>query len=138
MNKCFRLSVILLGATFALSGCTALSGVPEGSVLVAVYDGSFTGKFFWGNIQVKVYEAPGGLRPVFGWVEQEAQPGAFQNFTGAMKGSRFEGQFTVANGSISGEVSTDGALLTGAYNFTDWPFDQGTWNAKKKGMENGR
>jgi hypothetical protein len=132
MNKCFRLSVILLGATFALSGCAALSGVPEGSVLVAVYDGPFTGKFFWGTIQVKVYEAPGGLRPVFGWVEQEAEPGAYQDFTGTMKGSRFEGQFTVANGSISGELSADGALLTGAYNFTDWPFDSGTWNAKKK------
>jgi hypothetical protein len=132
MNKCFRLSVILLAATFALSGCAALSGVPEGSVLVAVYDGSFTGKFFWGTIQVKVYEAPGGLRPVFGWVEQEAEPGAFQNFQGAIKDSRFEGQFTVANGSISGELSADGALLTGAYNFTDFPFDHGTWSAKKK------
>ena len=132
MSRCFRLSVILLGATVALSGCAALSGVPEGSVLVAVYDGSFTGKFFWGTIQVKVYEAPGGLRPVFGRIEQEAQSGAYQNFTGAMKGSRFEGQFTVASGRISGELSTDGALLTGAYNFTDWPFDQGTWNAKKK------
>lgn len=132
MSRCFRLSVILLGATVALSGCAALSGVPEGSVLVAVYDGSFTGKFFWGTIQVKVYEAPGGLRPVFGRIEQEAQSGAYQNFTGAMKGSRFEGQFTVANGSISGELSADGALLAGAYNFTDWPFDQGTWNAKKK------
>lgn len=132
MNKYFRLLAIILGAALALSGCAALSGVPEGSVLVAVYDGSFTGKFFWGTIQVKVYEAPGGLRPVFGQIEQEAQSGAYQNFTGAMKGSRFEGQFTIANGSISGELSADGGLLTGAYNFTDWPFDHGTWNAKKK------
>jgi hypothetical protein len=53
-------------------------------------------------------------------------------FTGAMKGFRFEGQFTVANSHISGELSTDGALLTGVYNFTDWPFDRGTWNANKK------
>ena len=49
-----------------------------------------------------------------------------------MKGSRFEGQFTVANGHISGELSTDGGLLAGVYNFTDWPFDHGIWNAKKK------
>ena len=132
MNKCFRLLVILLGTTFALSGCAALSGVPEGSVLVAVYDGSFTGKFFWGTIQVKVYEAPGGLRPVFGRVEQEAEPGAYQFFKGTMKDSRFEGQFTVANGNISGELSADGALLTGVYNLTDFPFDRGTWSAKKK------
>jgi hypothetical protein len=62
----------------------------------------------------------------------EAEPGAYQNFKGAIKGSRLEGQFTVANGNISGELSADGAQLTGAYNFTDWPFDNGTWNAKKK------
>lgn len=99
---------------------------------MGVYEGSFTGKFFWGTIQVKVYEAPGGLRPVAGWIEQEAQPGAFLNFKGAMTGSRFEGQFSVADGNISGELSGDGALLTGAYNFTDWPFDHGTWNARKK------
>ena len=79
-----------------------------------------------------MYEAPGGLKPVFGSIEQQAQSGAYQNFTSAMKGSRFEGQFTVASGRISGELSTDGALLTGDYNFTDWPFDQGTWNATKK------
>jgi len=132
MHTSFRLFLIILGTTLALSGCAALSGVPEGSVLEGVYDGSFTGKFFWGTIQVKVYEASGGLRPVFGWIEQEAQQGVYQNFRGAMKGSRFEGQFTVANGAISGELSADGALLTGLYNFTDWPFDQGTWNARKK------
>jgi hypothetical protein len=94
-----------------LSGCAALSGVPEGSVLVGVYEGSFTGEFFWGTIQVKVYEAPGGLRPVFGWIEQDGRPGAYQNFQGAMKGSRFEGQFQI-HGYISGIVR-DGGRVTG-------------------------
>jgi hypothetical protein len=131
MNKCFRLWVFILGTTIALCGCAALSGVPEGSVLVGVYEGSFTGEFFWGTIQVKVYEAPGGLRPVFGRIEQDTRPGVYQNFQGAMKGSRFEGQFTVANGYISGELSADGSLLTGVYQFTDMPSKPGTWNAKK-------
>ncbi|MBI5578903.1 MAG: hypothetical protein HY895_07100 [Deltaproteobacteria bacterium] len=133
MNQCFRLLVIILGTAIALSGCAALSGVPEGSVLVGVYEGSFTGKFFWGTIQVKVYETPGSLlRQVSGWIEQEAEPGSYLNFQGALKGSRFEGQFTVVNGNISGELSSDGGLVTGVYNFTDWPFDHGTWNARKK------
>jgi hypothetical protein len=132
MNMCFRQLVIIVVATMALSGCAALSGVPEGSVLVGVYEGSFTGKYFWGTIQVKVYEAPGGLRPAAGWIEQEAEPGAVLNFKGAMTGSRFEGQFSVASGNISGDLSADGAVLTGVYNFTDWPFDHGTWNARKK------
>jgi hypothetical protein len=131
MHKCFQLWVFILGTTIALSGCAALSGVPEGSVLVGVYEGSFTGEFFWGTIQVKVYEAPGGLRPVFGWIEQDGRPGAYQNFRGAMKGSRLEAQFTLANGYISGELSADGRLLSGVYKFTDMPSSPGTWNAKK-------
>jgi hypothetical protein len=53
-----------------------------------------------------------------------------------MKGSQLAAQFTIADGSISGELSADGALLTGAYNLTDFPFDRGTWNAKKSKEEN--
>jgi hypothetical protein len=40
-------------------------------VLEAEYQGSFTGKFFWGSTGIKVYEAPGGSRSVIGWFQQE-------------------------------------------------------------------
>jgi hypothetical protein len=131
MNKRFRLLVILLGTTIALYGCATMKGLPQGSVLVAEYEGPFTGKFFWGSIHVDMYEAPGGLRPILGWFNQDAT-GSNLFFRGVMKGSQIEAQFTIANGNISGELSADGALLTGVYNLTDFPFDRGTWNAKKK------
>jgi len=35
-------------------------------------------------------------------------------------------------GDHFGALSANGGQLTGVYHFTDWPFDHGTWNAKKK------
>ena len=109
-----------------------LEGLPQGAVLVAEYQGSFTGKFFWGSMGIKVYEAPGGSRPVIGWFEQEAEPGSMIVFRGDMQGLRFQGQFTMADANISGELSADGSSLSGVYNNTQWPFDHGTWQAQKK------
>ena len=131
MKRSVHIGILILTVTLLLCGCATLEGLPQGSVLVAEYEGPFNGKFFWGSIQVKVYEAPGGARPIIGWFNQETA-GTYQYFRGAMKGSQLAGQFTIANGNISGELSADGALLTGVYNFTDLPFDRGTWNAKKK------
>jgi hypothetical protein len=108
-----------------------MQGLPQGSVLTGDYEGSFDGKFFWGSIEVKVYEAPGGSRPVFGRLKQQAEEG-FLDFRGEVKGSRLEAQFTIADGSISGELSADGKSMTGTYRLTDPPFDQGTWNARKR------
>jgi hypothetical protein len=132
MNKyCCLLAIILL-TLLALSGCASLEGLPQGAVLTGEYQGSFNGKFFWGSTGIKVYEAPGGRRPVVGWFEQEAEPGSMIVFRGDMQGLRFQGQFTIADGSISGELSPDGKLLTGVYHFTDFPFDHGIWSAPKK------
>ncbi len=132
MNKYLGLLVFFLLTPLALSGCASLEGLPQGAVLTGEYQGSFNGKFFWGSTGIKVYEAPGGRRPVVGWFEQEAEPGSMIVFRGDMQGLRFQGQFTIADGSISGELSPDGKLLTGVYHFTDFPFDHGTWSAPKK------
>ena len=51
---------ISLLAVLLLAGCAALQGLPQGSVLTGDYQGRFDGKFFWGTIEVRVYEAPGG------------------------------------------------------------------------------
>jgi hypothetical protein len=132
MKRNVCIGILILAAAFALFGCASLEGLPQGAVLVGEYQGSFTGNFFWGSTGVKVYEAPGGSRPVIGWFEQEAEPGSMIVFRGDMQGPRFQGQFTIVDGSISGELSADGRLLTGVYNFTDFPFDHGTWNAQKR------
>jgi hypothetical protein len=118
-------------ALLLLSGCAAMTGLPQGSVLVGDYQGSFNGKFFWGTIEVQVYEAPGGSRPVFGRLKQEAEEG-FTDFRGQVTGNRMEASFTIADGTVSGELSPDGLTMSGTYRFTDFPFDQGTWKATRR------
>ena len=124
-------TIFFLAASLALCGCAGMQGMPQGSVLTGDYEGPFNGKFFWGSIEVKVYDAPGGSRPVFGRLNQEAE-GGFIDFRGEVKGSRLEAQFTIADGSVSGELSADGKSMTGTYKLTDPPFDQGTWSAQKR------
>jgi hypothetical protein len=118
-------------ALLLVTGCAAMSGLPQGSVLVGDYQGSFNGKFFWGTIEVQVYEAPGGARPVFGRLKQQAEEG-FTDFRGQMTGNRLEARFTIADGTVTGELSPDGRSMTGTYQFTDFPFDQGPWTATKR------
>jgi hypothetical protein len=123
---------VILTVTLLLCGCATMEGLPQGAVLVAEYQGSFTGNFFWGSMGIKVYDAPGGSRPVIGWFEQEAEPGSMIFFRGDVQGLRFQGQFTMADANISGELSADSRSLSGTYNFTAPPIDHGTWNSKKK------
>jgi hypothetical protein len=132
MNKYLGLLVFFLLTPLALSGCASMEGLPQGAVLIGEYQGSFNGKFFWGSTGIKVYEAPGGSRSVVGWFEQEAEPGSMTVFRGDMQGPRFQGQFTIVDGTISGELTADSRSLSGTYNFTDPPFDHGTWQAQKK------
>ena len=66
MKRSVCIGILILTAPFALFGCASLEGLPQGAVLVAEYQGSFNGKFFWGSMGIKVYEAPGGSRPVIG------------------------------------------------------------------------
>ena len=72
-QKILLAKMILLSAGLGLLGCAAMQGLPQGSVLTGDYEGPFDGKFFWGSIEIKVYETPGGARLVFGRLNQEAQ-----------------------------------------------------------------
>ena len=123
--------VMVWGIAFILCSCAAMQGLPQGSVLTGDYEGSFNGKFFWGSIEVKVYDAPGGSRLVFGRLNQEAEQGSI-DFRGEVKGPRLEAQFTIADGSVSGELSADGRSMSGTYKIADPPFDHGTWSAQKR------
>ena len=124
-------TIFFLAVSLAMCGCAAMQGIPRGSVLTGDYDGSFSGKFAWGTFEAKVYDAPGGSRPVLGQLWQQAEE-AFVNFRGEMKGSKLEAQFEFVDGSLSGEMSADGRSMTGIYRFTDYPFDHGTWSAQKR------
>jgi len=118
-------------AVLLLTGCASMMGLPQGSTLIGDYEGSFEGKFFWGTIGVKVYEAPGGAKPVLGYLQQTAQQNTL-NFHGEVKGSRLEAEYSFVYGSITGEISPDGRMMSGAYKITDPPFDRGTWKAIKR------
>lgn len=131
MNKYFWLLVIILGTTFALSGCAALTGVPQGSVLLGVYEGSFNGRFDWGTIEIKLYQSPGGAKIFTGAFMEGAEFPA--NFNGQMNEGKMQGALIGdLDGTVSGELSADGKSMSGTYKINDPPFDHGTWNAQKR------
>jgi hypothetical protein len=131
MNKYFWLLVIILLTPLALSGCAALTGVPQGSVLLGVYEGSFNGKFDWGTIEVKLYQSPGGAKIFTGAFMEGAEFPA--NFNGQMNEGKMQGALIGdLDGNVSGELSADAKSMSGTYKINDPPFDHGTWSAQKR------
>jgi hypothetical protein len=111
-------------------GCAAITGVPQGSVLIGVYKGTFNGVYNEGSVEVKLYQAPDGSKPFYGDFGEEA---SYLNFKGAMQEGELQGQILLPlEGSISGKLSPDGGSLSGDYKFTIPPFDHGTWQAQKQ------
>ena len=135
MKKDLWLMMIVSCAVFAMSGCasTAVTGVPEGSVLVAIYEGTFSGTGNEGSIEVKLYRAPDGSQPCYGNFGEE---GSYLNFRGGLKGDELQGEILLPmEGTISGKLVSGGEALSGTYKFTVPPFDHGTWQAQKKSSE---
>jgi hypothetical protein len=121
-----------LGTACLMFGCTSatITGVPDGSVLVGVYQGTFDGLANQGSIEVKLYRSPGGGQPVFGNFGEE---GSYLNFRGEMQADELQGQILLPlEGTIAGKLSPDGQTLSGTYKFTVPPFDHGTWQARKQ------
>jgi hypothetical protein len=124
-------TIICLAVGFAVCGCAGLTGVPKGSALLGVYEGSFNGKFDWGTIEVKLYQTPGGTKVFTGSFMEGAQFPA--NFTGQLVDGKIEGSLIgELDGTLSGELSADGRSMSGAYKIDDPPFDHGTWKAQKR------
>jgi hypothetical protein len=128
---------ILLGAVLvlilglALFGCTSMSGIPKGSALLGVYEGSFNGKFDWGTIEFKFYQTPGGTKVFTGSFMEGAQFPA--NFTGRLVDGKIEGSLIGdLDGTLTGELSADGRSMSGTYKIADPPFDHGTWKAQRR------
>jgi hypothetical protein len=132
MKKNLWLLMIVSCTAFVMFGCAsaAVTGVPEGSVLVAIYEGTFNGTGNEGSIEVKLYRAPDGSRPCYGNFGEE---GAYLNFRGELKGDDLQGEILLPmEGTISGKLAPDGETMSGTYKFTVPPFDHGTWQAQKK------
>ncbi len=131
MKTVTTLIAIALAAWFVGGGCASAPGVPQGSVLTGEYQGRFNSQYSWGNIKVRVYDAPDGSKPVFGELQPES--GTLMGvFRGQMKGSRLEAEFFEANGTVTGELSADGKTMSGTFSFPNVLGPPATWNAQKK------
>ncbi len=132
MKQNFWLLMLILSAACAAFGCASatITGVPQGSVLVGVYEGTFNGTANEGSVEVKLYRSPDGGKPFFGNFGEE---GSYLNFRGEMKANELQGQILLPlEGTISGKFSADGEALSGTYKFTVPPFDHGTWQTRKQ------
>ena len=132
MKKKFWLLMLVSNIAWLAFGCNSaiVTGVPEGSVLVGLYQGTFNGVYNEGSLEVKLYRSPAGGRPFFGHFLEE---GSYLNFEGEMNADELQGQILLPlEGAISGKLSLDGEALNGTYKFTLPPFDHGTWKARKQ------
>ena len=132
MKKKLWLLMLVSSTACAVFGCAAMTvtGVPEGSVLTGVYEGTFNGTFNEGSVEVKLYRSPDGSKLFFGNLGEE---GSYVNFRGEMNKDELQGQILLPlEGAISGKLSSDGQALNGTYKITLPPFDHGTWNAGKQ------
>ena len=84
MTKKFWLLMIVSSIAWAVFSCSSaiMTGVPQGSVLVGVYQGTFNGVGNEGTIEVKLYRSPDGGRPFFGHFLEE---GSYLNFKGEIR-----------------------------------------------------
>jgi hypothetical protein len=130
-KKILLRAVLVLIAGLALYGCAAMTGIPKGSTLLGVYEGSFSGKFDWGTIEFKLYQTPGGTKVFTGSFMEGAQFPA--NFTGQLVNGKIEGSLIGdLDGTLTGELSADGRSMSGTYKINDPPFDHGTWKAQRR------
>jgi hypothetical protein len=132
MKKSLWLLMLVSITACAAFGCASatITGVPEGSVLTSLYEGTFNGTANEGSVEVKLYRSPDGGKPFFGNFGEE---GSYLNFRGEMKADELQGQILLPlEGTISGKLSSDGEALSGTYKFTVPPFDHGTWQAQKQ------
>ena len=132
MQKKIQLgAVLVLIAGLAFYGCAAMTGIPKGSTLLGVYEGSFNGKFDWGTIEFKLYQTPAGAQVFSGSFMEGAQFPA--NFDGQMVNGKLQGTLVGdLDGTLSGELSADGRSMSGTYKINDPPFDHGTWHAQRR------
>jgi hypothetical protein len=134
MKRVVTLMAVALVALFIMGGCAAPE-IPTGSVLRAEYQGLFHADFSWGNITVRVYDAPDGSRPVSGELHPESGD-ARGNFYGQMKGSHMEARMEAglgeASGTITGEMSADGQAMSGTFSLVNMMGTPGKWEAKKR------
>ena len=134
MKKKSLTIIILIWVSCLLMSCAGSKLIPEGSLSLGVYEGSFDGVRYGGTIWIHLFQTPEGDK-LFGATiaiepfEPDVDLALFVR--GKMTANSLEGEFQGnASGTLSGQLSSDGHQLTGSFNLTD--LNNGTWQAKKK------
>lgn len=92
--------------TCAVFGCTStlVKGMPQASVLVAVYKGTFSGTADIGSAKAKLCESSDGSEPIIGSFGEE---GTYLNFREETKASDLQGEILLPlKGIITGKLSS--------------------------------
>ena len=111
--------------------CGTSKFIPEGSQSIGIYEGSFFGHRFSGNIRVHLYQTREGTKLFMGNFEGESL-NAVIFFRGKMAENKLEGEYSAASGTITGKFYSDGNQIMGDYSLTSPSTDTGTWEAKRK------
>ena len=110
------LLLMCLGLT--LTGCAAMSPVPEGSQPMGTYQGLVWGGVD-GSIQVNLFQTPQG-DTVFSGQFVDAANGAVSNFQGTAMGNFMDGKIGLILGTIDGQISADGSQMSGSLKFAQY------------------
>jgi hypothetical protein len=58
-EKKLWLFIVMTGAACSMFGCAAMTVVPQGSLLIGVYKGTFNGVHNEGSVEIKLYQKKG-------------------------------------------------------------------------------
>lgn len=123
MKNALRILLLMcLGLT--LTGCAAMSPIPEGSQPMGTYQGLVWGGVD-GSIQLNLFQTPQG-DTVFSGQFVDAANDAVSNFQGTVMGNFMDGKIGLMLGTIDGQISADGSQMSGSLKFAQY---NATWNA---------
>jgi len=119
--------ILLLGLGLMLTGCAAMTPVPEGSQPLGSYQGLTWGGID-GPIQVNLFQTPKGDTVFSGHLVNTAD-GAVSEFHGTVMGNFMEGKIGLMLGAIDGQLSADGTQMSGTLKLAQY---HATWSASQQ------
>ena len=136
MKKKSLTILIFIGVACLLISCAGAKFIPEGSQSLGVYEGSFSGDMYGGSLRIHLFQTPEGEKLFKATLNRDtSNPYVVQTYfvRGKMTANSLEGKIEgKGSGSLTGQLSSDGNRLTGAFNVTTPDLCNGTWQAHKK------
>ena len=127
---------IFIGVACLVISCAGAKFIPEGSQSLGVYEGSFSGDMYGGSLRIHLFQTPEGEQLFKATLNRDtSNPYVVQTYfvRGKMTANSLEGKIEgKGSGSLTGQLSSDGNRLTGAFNVTTPDLCNGTWQAHKK------